>query len=46
MGEDISWVEKGLTVGASKLVDGVDEAIMELDGPAKSGLGIGGKDEP
>ena len=34
-----------LTVWASKLRHGVDEAVMELDGPPKAGLGVGGEDE-
>ena len=33
------------TVGAAELHDGVDEALVELDGPPEAGLGVGGEDE-
>lgn len=32
-----------LTAGATKLSDGVDEALVEVSGPAKAGLGVGGE---
>ena len=34
-----------LTAGATKLRDGVDEALVEVGGPAEAGLGVGGEDE-
>ena len=33
------------TVRAAELSDGVDEALMEFDGPAEAGLRVGGEDE-
>lgn len=33
------------TIGASELSDGVDEALVELDGPTEAGFGVGGEDE-
>lgn len=34
-----------LTIGASKLSDGVDKAFMKLNGPSEAGLGVSGEDE-
>ena len=38
-------VRKVHTVGSSELSDSVDEALVELDCPAETGLGVGGEDE-
>jgi hypothetical protein len=37
--------KRARTVRSAELRNGIDEALMELDGPPEPGLGVGGEDE-